>query len=347
MNKKLLALAVAAAFTAPLAAQADVKVYGKAQVEYNIEDREGGDSVQSVDDDGARSRIGIKWSEKLGGGLTAFGKAEWAIDPADHGSSGASDSLRSRDQHVGLKGGFGKIAFGSFHAPYKTAGGVKWDPFTATHLQARRAGGMSGGAGIGGTNGFMRNAIYYTSPKMGGLKVQVAISPDETAAGGTENISGGDNDYSIAVHWKNGPIHAVFAHNRNNNPGDDETLTKVGLRFKTGAHTIQGQYEMIEDCDRACTGSAPGGGGYSRVTGGDDGTIYWLNYQFKSGNNVFSASLGNTEGDDNGGPDNDYLAVGVIHFFSKKTRIFGGYTETDSNNLADREAWTVGIRQDF
>jgi len=42
--------------------------------------------------------------------------------------------------------------------------------------------------------------------------------------------------------------------------------------------------------------------------------------------------------------------VGVIHKFSKKTRIFAGYTETDgdnSENANDRDAFSVGIRKDF
>ncbi|MGD9000821.1 MAG: porin, partial [Granulosicoccaceae bacterium] len=165
MNKQHLAMAVAAAMFAPTVASADVTVYGRVQAEYNIEDRDctGCDSVQSVDDNGGMSRLGVKFSEKLGGGLTAFGKAEFRIDPADNNSVGTngdaasvSGALGQRDIHAGIKGSWGSLAAGSFHSPYKTAGGVKWDPWAATHLQARRAGGMTGGAGIGGHNGFMR-----------------------------------------------------------------------------------------------------------------------------------------------------------------------------------------------
>jgi len=366
MDKKILVAAVAAAMMAPSFASADVKLYGIAQVEYNVEDDDGAgqDSVQSVDDDGVRSRIGVKFSEKLGGGLKAFGKFEWALDPADSNTSGTGAGLAARDQHVGIKGSWGSIAAGSFHAPYKTAGGVKWDPWTATHLQARRAGGMTGGAGIGGTNGFMRNAIYYTSPNVNGFKVQFAISPDETNAAATRNDSDdSDNDYSLAVQYKNGPWHAIVAHNRNNVPsttngGDDETLTKVGLRWKQGAWTLAGQYEVVSDADRAATGGTPGLGNAYRPGAGDDADVFWLNAQYKHGNNIFTASWGETDVDVSGADDYDhtYWAVGVIHKFSKKTRIFGGYTQTDGDNDSttgggsgqdDRDAWTVGIRKDF
>lgn len=386
MNKKLIAMAIATAVSLPVVAQADVTVYGRVQAEYTVEDFDNQDSIQTVDDNAGQSRLGVKFKEKLGGGLTAFGKVEFRIDPAQSSASGtngtASDNnisgaLGQRDAFVGIKGSWGSIAAGSFHAPYKTTGGVKWDPWTATHLQARRAGGMSGGTGIGGHNGFMRNAIYYTSPNINGFEARFAISPDETNPGaangdttGNEqrgDADGGDNDYSLALSYKNGPWHAIFAHNRNNiNNGDDETLTKVGLRWKQGNHTVQGQYESIDDASAANAGATPGSGGAGgsnaatggvyRVCGGCDADIYWLNYQFQAGNNIFAISYGNTDVDRSGASDydHDYWAVGVIHKFSKKTRIFGGYTETDGDDDAasgrgrnDRDAFTVGIRKDF
>jgi len=374
MDKKLLAAAVAAAMFAPAVASADVTVYGRVQAEYNIEDSDatGADSVQSIDDVANQSRLGFKFKEKLGGGLTAFGKAEFHFNPSDGGNAtnastnpakASARALGNRDAHVGIKGSWGSIAAGSFHAPYKTAGGVKWDPWTATHLQARRAGGMTGGTGLGGHNGFIRNALYYTSPNVNGFKVQFAISPDETNTGalngGTTDSDDGDNDYSLAVQYKNGPWHAIFAHNRNNNDtaNGDETLTKVGLRWKHGPWTLAGQYESTDDAQAANSGGTPGIAGNYRPAAGDDSDVYWLNAQYKSGNNIFTASFGEMDVDDGqGGQDYDYTywAAGIIHKFSKKTRIFGGYTQTEGDNStgsgangSDRDAWTVGIRKDF
>lgn len=357
MDKKFLAAAVAAAMFAPAVASADVTVYGRVQAEYNVEDSDvnGTDSVQAVDDDGGQSRLGFKFKEKLGGGLTAFGKLEMNVDPSDAGgSSGTATSFGQRDTHVGIKGSWGSIAAGSFHAPYKTAGGVKWDAFNATHLQARRQGGMSGGTGIGGTNGFMRNTIYYTSPKVNGFQAKFALSPDETQAG-AENGDDGDNDYSIAGSYQNGPWHAIVAHNRNNNDTiDDETLTKVGLRWKSGPWTVAGQYEDIGDADASAGGTSLGQSGNFRPRSGDDANYAFLQGQYKAGNNIFVATYGNLDVDGTGtNPDfeHDLWTIGVIHKFSKKTRIFGGYTTTDGEDDAqatdDRDAWSVGIRKDF
>ena len=388
MNKQILAAAVAAAMFAPAVASADVTVYGRAQVEYSVEDYDGQDSVQSVDDSAGQSRIGFKFKEKLGGGLTAFGKAEFKIDPADNNDGGTGGSagdkgvggtgnegtnnaagitsaLGQRDVFVGIKGSFGSISAGSHNSPYKVSGGVKWDAFNATHLQARRAGGMTGGTGIGGHNGFVRNSIMYTSPNVNGFKVSFLIAPDETNANATRNVDDGDNDYSIGVNYKNGPWHAIFAHNRNNQPstingGDDETLTKVGLKWKSGPWALAGQYEVVSDASAVDSGGAPGigaGGAAYRIGNFADGDVLFLQAQYKAGNNIFVATYGNTDVDGDSGAsdyDHDMFTIGVIHKFSKKTRIFGGYTETDgdsdsgeSSGRVDRQAWSVGIRKDF
>ena len=368
MNKKLLAMAIATAVSIPVAAQADVTVYGRIQAEYNVEDQGGSsDSLQSVDDNAGQSRLGVKFKEKLGGGLTAFGKAEFRIDPADNSGSGTnknatgvSGALGQRDIFAGIKGSWGSVAAGSFHAPYKTAGGVKWDPWAATHLQARRAGGMSGGAGIGGHNGFIRNAIYYTSPNVNGFQGRFAISPDETNSGANNGLNA-DNDYSLSLQYKNGPWHGIAAYNRNNQASgtSDETLWKLGLRWHSGNHTVAGQYESVNNASASASGTIPAtsGNNYSPCSG-CDADIYWLNYQFKAGNNIFTVSYGMTDVNALGtNPDFsfDYWAAGIIHKFSKKTRIFGGYTRTDGDSDAaassrsanDRDAWTVGIRKDF
>jgi predicted porin len=199
----------------------------------------------------------------------------------------------------------------------------------------------------------------YTTPKVNGFKARFMLVPDETRPGVDNGGEEGDNDYSMDVQYKNGPWHAIVAHNKNNVPdatGDDESLTKVGLRWKSGAHSIAGQYEWVSDAQDADSGSTPGIAGNYRPDAGDDADILFLGYQFKMGNNTFAVNYGNMDVDDGqGGADYeyDYWAAGIIHKFSKKTRIFGGYSATDGDtggtgaNPNDRDVWTVGIRSDF
>ena len=95
----------------------------------------------------------------------------------------------------------------------------------------------------------------------------------------------------------------------------------------------------------------------------NDATIYFIGYQFKMGKNIFAAQYGATSGDPNYDgltnnavgdvTDATYYALGVIHKFSKKTRAFIGYRNTDGKDdntgSSDRDlsVFSAGLRVDF
>jgi predicted porin len=390
MNKKFLAIAVAAAMV-PAAASADVKVYGKANVEYSVVDNDGEDSQTNVNDDGGTSRLGFKFTEKLGGGLTAFGVFEFGLDPADK-----DQNFSGRQQYVGLKSSWGAVTAGALPNIYGATGGAKFDPFNATNIQLRSAGGMSSARTLVGHHDFNENSIGYTSPKVNGFQASIQLMPDEAGTGGASGEKA-DNDWVVALNYKNGPWTAGIAHAHNNNDTvktgttkqylqsdgtistvksnvllgefggtntsiDDEKATKVALQWKSGAHTISGQYEWLSDARLNAEGGSPnnvagGAKELSAINTGEDGEIWFINYDYKFGNNIVSVAYGETESDaETGGKGNetDVWRVGMIHKFSKQTRIFGGYVDSDTNEdstgdtaTVDRDAWTVGIRKDF
>lgn len=339
MNKKLIAMAIASVVAAlPLSLQADVKLTGKVQAELNDEDLDGRNGTIGVDDDASHSRWGIWASEDIGGGMTAIAKIEFALDPADNGDE------RNRDQYVGLKGGWGTLTAGRQASPYKVTGGTKYDVFTETHLQARGTGGSSGNADGYGHNGFVSNSIQYSSPDWGGFSFDVMIAPDETAQG-----TDGDMDLSIGAKYKNSMFEAIVAHNQLNVPNSpDEKMTKVGGQIKIGdMHTIAGQYEWISDSSGSATGNMQDLPAYSAINAGQDGNIWFLSYQLKMGTNRLALQLGSTDTDVTGGNETDYWAVGMFHDFSKTTSVFGGFAESDANNVPDRNVWTLGMRKTF
>ena len=175
MKKTLVAMAVGATFAAApmIAAQADVKIFGKLQVE--VVNLDGGkyDSYTQQGDAGGMSRLGFDASKDLGNGLKAIGRYDFQLNPSN-GSAPVA-----REQYVGLAGGWGAFIAGRVQSPYKTYGGVKWDPFVATFMQARRAGGMSGDPT--GHNGFVNDQLVYASPVMAGIKFTAHYGVDETA----------------------------------------------------------------------------------------------------------------------------------------------------------------------
>lgn len=374
MNKKLLIVAVGAALVAGpmLAAHADVKVYGMLQAELASEDADtalagtseeflrtntwqGGDidtdtggntgSMLTLEDN-QRGRFGIKASEDLGGGLKGLAVVEYDIGSTE--TSGSGPTIRHAS--VGLAGDFGTFLVGALKSPYKYTGGVKYDPFVTTNLEARRNGGMTGG--LFGSNGFISNVISYQTK---GLPVDVWVlySPDENGADSTGNEGstvGDKGDYAASVKFGGEGWEAFFstAHNEDNTgPADsfanNYDANKIGGKYSMGPHTFLVQYEDTDEDVSATATNA--------------GNILFLAYHLKMGINTLVAQFGDGELKQTGDPDKQehtYLTLGVVHSFSKTTRLFGGYstTEVDNEGFAagvngDRKVYTVGLRKDF
>ena len=106
MKKTLIALALTAL---PVAAMADVVLYGqiKGGVGTTFGDGDTNGTITQMEDYG--SRIGFKGEEELGNGLKAIWQVEQRVSLA---GAGASEGWNTRDTFVGLEGGFGKVRAG-------------------------------------------------------------------------------------------------------------------------------------------------------------------------------------------------------------------------------------------
>jgi predicted porin len=373
MNKKILTAAVGAALAAGAGlAQADVKVYGKVQADVvSVTNSENYKTTQ-VDDVG-QSRLGFDVVEDLGRGLKGLARIEFGTNPVETISPNSGSSTQyafsSRLHWVGLQGMFGTFALGTFDSPYKTAGGVNWDPFVATSFEARNNGGMSA-SGYGHTS-YLNNGFMYTTPKVAGITGQLFMSHDDsdnTASNGTSSTSTasagkGNKDYSASIQWTGGPLTVIAAKSKDANGraavltatnavNKPSTLTKLGVQFKMGNHTVSVQREIDKnDTNSPSRGglSANGGGtadnGMVTATNPDvtnstrNGTLTFVGYQLKLGNEVIVAQLGNQDYNEHASTnentstavasaDSKYRAIGVIHNFSKNTRAYLGYRTT-------------------
>jgi len=327
MNKKLLAVAISAALVVPAASMAaDAFVYGHAQVEVASysEDSTGSGKDGVALEDNARGRLGVKASEDLGNGLKAIAQFEWKMKTDEGGG------FTGRVSQVGLTGGFGTFLMGNLKSPYKYTGGIKYDPFVATALEARSNGGMSGknldplGSGALGHHGFVDNLIAYASPK-GPFTASIGYAPSED-----------DGLVVLDLKYSQGGMEAFVAYLDAGDrisggvAGDDSAYTagKIGGQWKSGAHKISGQYEMIEITDAAGASIEP--------------AVLFLGYQMNMGKNTFALQYGDTDPDTTA-DNTTYVALGVIHKMSKTTRVFAGYRDTsDVENVV-----SVGLRKDF
>ena len=333
MKKSLIAVAVAAGMAAPLAANAGVTTYGQLYAGINSIDNDGTSTVTQNDNDG-RGRIGFKASEELGGGMTAFAKLEIQIDANDAAAAGGCGAQRcQRDSFVGLKAGWGAISAGRMHGAYKTAGGVKWDPFVATHLQARGNHGMAKGGYA--QNGFINQLVQYKSPKISGVQFQYQTSVLDDGDDNTYTSSEGSNLYSIKYTGVKG-LTLIYAGSKQAKAGtaDDVKNTKFGAKYKINKKmAVTFQSEAVEN-----------------ASGGAAGDYTYMNFTYKMGkhnlaiaNGTFAADAANSDG--------TYFAVGDVIKLSKKTHVTVGYrasnTETGATTDKDYTSFTVGLRQNF
>ncbi len=384
-------------------AQAAVTVGGHAQVEYynaNNECSTTGAGVGSYTGsatcaagtartdratgliDNARGRFWIAADEDITGSLKALAKFEFSVDTANSGQAATSGNsatgsgaqvgydttprgfdTRTREKYVGLQGGFGTLTLGNLHGVYKRMGGVRWDAFNATVLEARGNGGQSGGdlSGVGYShNGFIPGAIKWETDKLlGPVRLEVLLAPDSGSFSGVVGDTGNGYDYQIGVSIKPiKPLEIMLAHSNNkatNISGvlDDAKATKVGVRGVFGGTSAFVQYEMADM--NGPTGAAPGIGGLT-VPGAIDAKWLLLGFGQKFGGNEIVVQVGRHDRDARGvstttlGTEAFYYAAGYIYNFSKTAKVWAGVRKTDAERgLADREVtvYSAGMRKDF
>lgn len=194
MNKKILALAVAATMAAPMATHADVKVSGIVQAEIiSLEVADGDENLvaamsngdkpfedmdrQTLTNDGlgtilneGPNHIQFDFDEKLGGGLSAEARYIGAFNS----SGNYGKALIGEEAWVGLRTPNFHVRYGTLTGVYKSSHTLV-DPWAFTSLQARgTGGGMSGeyfniAQAFTNENGIIRD--INGNPKIGGVLV--------------------------------------------------------------------------------------------------------------------------------------------------------------------------------
>jgi predicted porin len=240
----LLAAAISTAFAAPAAAQTGITVMGLVDVfAGSVRDAGDANSTSVLGNGGmTTSWFGVKGSEDLGGGLKAHFLLTSFIQ-ADTGASGRypGDPLFSRDANVGLSGGFGAVSFGRELSPHFLPT-ILFSPFgdSYTFSPLLRQTDMPTGAWaplIGDTG--WSNSIRYTTPDMGGLKVNLHYQFGE-AAGNTGRNNIGANALYFA-----GPLALTAYYHKvetSQNPPTGFGFVPAGTNQKSWM--IGGSYEL-------------------------------------------------------------------------------------------------------
>jgi len=180
-------------------AQSTVTMYGLLDVAPAVFSRTNAADDRMVklnSDTGSSSRFGLRGTEDLGGGLSAFFNLESPIDPKNGTAAGGASSgscnaaagcaaatgtaFWRRNSFVGLKGSFGEITLGRNY----TAAVIK----QAATLSATPS-GINTGMGLtllsqGISNDFWNsNQIRYDSPRLGPIDFAMHVAAGEGASG--------------------------------------------------------------------------------------------------------------------------------------------------------------------
>ncbi len=243
MQKKVMALAVAGALSAPVAAFAqasNVQIYGRLNVGLDNYQAKGA-SNGSADfkaryrqfDQG--SRLGVRGNEDLGGGLKAIFQIESGVN-VDTGSastqSGSANTsagtFASRDSYVGLEGGFGRLTMGR-QAVYYGNGVI--EQVTANYANISSAFFSGTLSRIGGPTARTNNVFAYTTPTMGGVNGTVWYSPNSEAATAGQQTNGKLYGFTVCY---SGIVNVQFDFGKNKKQTDLTVPTGTAAGDVTG-----------------------------------------------------------------------------------------------------------------
>lgn len=290
-------------------AQADVKVYGKANVSVQSTD-EGDGSATEIKSNA--SRFGFKGAEKLDDGLEVIYKLEFQVDVTDADSKGDKDNITARNQYVGIKGSFGEVVIGRKDTAFKLSQG-KIDLFNDLEGDIKNL--FKGENRLG-------NSISYKSNSFNGFKVQgTFIAEDDTD---------GQNGYSAALTYGDSKLKSsnIYAAVSTDSEVKGYDAVRFALQGKIAGWKLGAIYQMQE-----------------RVDGSDEADGYLFNAAYKVGANTFKAQYQVIDFDQ--GDKIDGFSVGVDHKLNKVTKLYGFYSTFDGDNQVERSYLAAGIEYKF
>ena len=362
MNKKLMALAVAGALAAPAAAFAqasNVQIYGRANLGLDQYQATGATAGSASDlksrtrvyDSG--SRLGVRGTEDLGGGLKAVFQLESGVNfdtGSGNGQAGTANAstgtLASRDSWVGLEGGWGRVSFGR-QSIYWVDGVIAQTGANYVNTDIPWFNGTGMGRVSTGSPGApiarQSNVIAYNSPTVAGWNGTLSYQPNSEAA-----TAGANTDASVwgATVRYNGPLDFQYDHvetqaasggaNRQKNIGN-----KIGLSwpYQPGARvSLKWAQTKMDDVGTVAS--------FSTLHDDIKQSMWGINWEHMFGNVQLMAQwskLQNASGCTGTGCNNTdatgYL-LAVKYHFSKRTGVYASWNQVrnGSNQIADYTA---------
>ena len=245
MKKSLIALAVLAASGAAMA-QSSVTLFGIVDTGLGyVSNATGNDSSKyGVGTSGnATSRLGLRGTEDLGGGL----KAGFWLEGEIFGDTGNAKGFDfKRESTVRLSGNFGEVRLGRETTPTFRAG-LKYDLFGATGIGQFMGYKDWAGTGLADGNTIRKdNMLSYSSPNFSGFTGNISYAFDEKA---NQATFGGNAGRYVGgnVGYDNGPLSVTAAYGTLSygNVGDRDEMS-IGASYNFGVAKVVGLAQQVK-----------------------------------------------------------------------------------------------------
>jgi predicted porin len=330
MNKKLIAIAIATAVSAPaMAATSNVDVYGFLALSVDSvtnQDAAGTTRVGRASDN--VSRIGFKGTEDLGNGLAAVWQIEQAVSTEADTGAGAFGGASLRNTFVGLKSkDMGEVRVGRHDTPYKTATG-RFDLFSDTMGDYNSLVGAANGTKASSYfDQRPSNTVAYMTPNFSGFSAAAAyIFSNETALSTTTTKA---NVYSLAAMYEAGPMYLTAAYEKhdgsalNNAVAKDSKAWKLGAAYSIMDFTLATMYEKTDD---------NAGVGGANVSGHN---TWFVSGKYQMGAIALKAQYAKAGENATANTGAKAFTVGADYGFSKRTTVFALYTKVSNDSGAN------------
>lgn len=350
MQKKIIALAIAAAFSAPaLADNSNVTIYGVANVSYDAVSIGSGTTLANgavpVGGFGANkvssntSRLGFKGAEDLGDGLSAIWQIEQLVS-----LDNAGGTLGTRNTFAGLKSdSAGTVLLGRHDTPYNLST-RRFDVFTDTIADNRSilGGGRAVAANVAPAaaaatvgasfDGRQPDVVAYISPNLNGFTGAAAYVAG--AEGQTTSAQTKGSAWSLAGWYDAAGLYASLGyevHNLGTAAGTigntalastkQENAWKLGVSYKfIDALTANFAYERTSD-NFGVTGA--------NVLGHN---AYYLSGKYAFGNDAVKLAYSKAGANATANTGASQLSLGYDHSLSKRTTVYAQYTQLSNES---------------
>lgn len=346
MQKKLIALAVAAAISTP--AFADTTLYGIIDAAVANVSATGQKSDMLVVSGGqSGSRLGFKGAEDISADLKVVYQLEYALDTQT--SSGLSTAT-ARQQLLGVAGSFGTVATGYLQTTgYDWA--VKFDPLAGSLVSPLQVVNQSNFL-IGATAIAKRapRALAYISPNLGGVTIAVNYTTSfDNALGNLTKASNATSGLKTtallaSATYAAGPlvVGGVIANTSNDSSTGALTASgkattysdySLGASYDLSVVKLFATYQSSKQTDPLSAAAVEGGKAYSLsgvIPVGSAGAI-----GVAYAKNKMTNSAANAGKDQNASS----FLVGYLHTLSATTNAYVAYQS--AKNGADTKAYSV------